>query len=267
MTRVLICFVLAVGLTAADAPDPFAGAKRLKMVTNHGDVVLEVWPAVAPATVANFVDLAMGTKKGIQRNFFDGLTFHRVIAGFMIQGGCPLGTGTGDPGYKFDDEISAAALGLDKEQTLVGNGLNQRCQYQQRDFMQRVVLPRMAKQGDKAGLPDPERQKIYQTVLAELKKGYPLSEFYTALGYTYKEGLPSQHPVRGALCMANSGPNTNGSQFFINLVDTPHLAGKHTVFGKVAEGLDVIDKIGQQPVGAGAKPNTPVTITSIRVIE
>jgi peptidyl-prolyl cis-trans isomerase B (cyclophilin B) len=123
--------------------------------TDRGTIRVELAADKAPLTVANFVNLA-------QRGFYDGLKFHRVINDFMVQGGCPQGTGTGGPGYKFEDEAN--------------NGLRHE---------------------------------------------------------------------RGVLSMANAGPNTNGSQFFITHVATPWLDGKHTVFGKVIEGLDVVDAIKQ----------------------
>jgi len=122
--------------------------------TSRGDIVLELHADKTPKTVANFVKL-------VKEGFYDGLKFHRVIEDFMIQGGCPQGTGTGDPGYKFDDEF------------------------------------------------DPSLK----------------------------------HDVPGILSMANSGPNTNGSQFFITHVPTPWLDGKHSVFGKVTEGQSVVDSI------------------------
>jgi len=123
--------------------------------TDRGPIRIELYPDKAPLTVANFVNLA-------QRGFYNGLNFHRVINDFMVQGGCPQGTGTGGPGYKFEDEAN--------------NGVGHE---------------------------------------------------------------------RGVLSMANAGPNTNGSQFFITHVATPWLNGKHTVFGKVVEGLDVVDSIRQ----------------------
>ena len=123
--------------------------------TDRGPIKVELKPEQAPLTVANFVNLA-------RRGFYDGLNFHRVIDDFMIQGGCPQGTGTGGPGYKFEDEAR--------------NGLGHE---------------------------------------------------------------------RGVLSMANAGPNTNGSQFFITHVATPWLDGKHTVFGKVVEGMDAVDAVRQ----------------------
>jgi peptidyl-prolyl cis-trans isomerase B (cyclophilin B) len=123
--------------------------------TDRGPIRVELFADKAPLTVANFVNLA-------KRGFYDGLNFHRVIKDFMVQGGCPQGTGTGGPGYKFEDEAN--------------NGVRHE---------------------------------------------------------------------RGVLSMANAGPNTNGSQFFITHVATPWLDGKHTVFGKVVDGLDVVDKVAQ----------------------
>ena len=123
--------------------------------TDRGPIKVELFPDKAPLTVANFVNLA-------RRGFYDGLNFHRVIPDFMIQGGCPEGSGRGGPGYKFEDEA--------------GNGVGHE---------------------------------------------------------------------RGVLSMANAGPNTNGSQFFITHVATPWLNGKHTVFGKVVEGIEAVDKVEQ----------------------
>lgn len=127
---------------------------KVTMETTAGTIELELYPQHAPLTVNNFVFLA-------NQGFYDGVSFHRVIANFVIQGGDPTGSGAGGPGYKFKDE-------------------------------------------------------------------------------TY--GNPLKH-VRGAISMANSGANTNGSQFFIAHSSQPHLDGKHTVFGKVTSGLDVVDKV------------------------
>ena len=143
--------------------------------TNHGSIQLELFDEEAPQTVANFRTLA-------SEGFYDGLVFHRVIGNFMIQGGCPNGTGTGGPGYTFDDEFN-------------------------------------------------------------------------------------EHPiVRGTLAMANAGPNTNGSQFFIVTAEaTPWLDGKHTAFGRVLDGMDVIDAIEAQPTDARDKPIDDVRMERVVV--
>ena len=129
---------------------------QVSIETSRGTIELELFPQHAPITVNNFVFL-------VQDGFYDGITFHRVISSFMIQGGDPTGSGRGGPGYRFEDEF----------------------------------------------------------------KGNPL------------------HHERGVISMANAGPGTNGSQFFITHGPQPHLDGKHTVFGKVTKGLDVVDAIEQ----------------------
>lgn len=152
--------------------------------TTMGDFTAELYAKECPETVWNFVNLAEGrqeTEKG--GNFYDGIIFHRVIEGFMIQGGCPMGKGFGGPGYQFGDEFNP-----------------------------------------------------------ELK-----------------------HDSEGILSMANAGPGTNGSQFFVTLGPTPHLNGAHTVFGKVIEGMDVVKKIGSTPTGAMDRPVEDVVINTIEV--
>ncbi len=147
------------------------------MHTSEGDIALEFFDEDAPKTVENFRKLAAD-------GFYDGLTFHRVIKDFMIQGGCPLGTGTGGPGYTFEDEFN--------------------------------------------------HHKV----------------------------------VRGALAMANAGPNTNGSQFFIVTTDAaPWLDGKHTVFGEVTDGLDVVDRLEAAPTDGRDAPTEPLVIESIELAE
>jgi cyclophilin family peptidyl-prolyl cis-trans isomerase len=141
--------------------------------TNHGPINVELFPDDAPKTVANFVKLA-------NDGFYEGVVFHRVIPGFMIQGGDPTGTGSGGPGYQFEDEFNDNKV------------------------------------------------------------------------------------ERGALAMANAGPNTNGSQFFIVTADAcPWLDGKHTVFGRVTSGMDVVDTIEQVDTGPGDKPREDVRIESV----
>ena len=142
-----------------------------EFVTSEGNFTIRLFDAEAPNTVANFVGLAEGSKEWtdprtgqkVKQPYYDGIIFHRVIDGFMIQGGDPLGTGTGGPGFKFGDEFSVQA----------------------------------------------------------------------------------RHSKSGMLSMANAGPNTNGSQFFITHVETPWLDGKHTVFGRVLSGLEAVDSVQQ----------------------
>ncbi len=152
--------------------------------TNQGTFEAELYAKECPETVWNFINLAEGRQETERDgNFYDGLIFHRVIAGFVIQGGCPSGTGTGGPGYRFDDEFDSSL----------------------------------------------------------------------------------RHNSEGIFSMANAGPGTNGSQFFITLGPTPHLDNNHSVFGKVTEGMDVVRKIGSTKTGPGDRPVEDVVMEKVTI--
>lgn len=149
--------------------------------TTEGRFKARLFQDEAPKTVQNFTDLAEGTKTG--KPFYDGLVFHRVIPDFMIQGGCPEGSGRGGPGYKFADEFHASL----------------------------------------------------------------------------------RHTKPGLLSMANSGPNTNGSQFFVTVAATSWLDSRHAIFGEVIEGYDVVEKISKMPRDAQDRPNREVKINTLKI--
>jgi len=237
--------------------------------TTLGNIEVELFQDEAPKTVANFIGLAEGTKefkdsktgKKVKRPFYDGLIFHRVIKNFMIQGGCPLGNGRGGAGYTFADEIDAKALGLDKIKAIDPHkGPNPYLMIRSKEEYQRnILMPLFRKMNINSQEELDKRKKEVQARLDNLT----LKEAYENMGYVYSENGSKHPPVRGSLAMANAGPNTNGSQFFINLVDTDWLTGRHTVFGKVVKGMDVVDKIGAVEVDSRQKPVKDVTIISI----
>lgn len=152
--------------------------RKIKFTTNKGVFVAEMFEDKAPLTTKNFIEL-------VEKGFYDGIIFHRVIDGFMIQGGDPTGTGMGGPGYKIEDEFG--------------------------------------------------------------------------------EGL--KHDDEGILSMANAGPNTGGSQFFITLAPTPWLNGHHAIFGKVVEGMDVVRLIGVVPTDFRDRPREAVTMEKVEVVK
>jgi peptidyl-prolyl cis-trans isomerase B (cyclophilin B) len=195
------------------------GKHTVVLKTSKGDITLQLDADAAPKTVTNFITLA---KNGT----YNGLTFHRVIPGFMIQGGDPKGDGTGGTsifGETFEDEINADSYGLG-EKTIA-------------ESTNATDLP-----------PDIAKMTV--------------KEFYEKKGYTYNSALKSLPMVRGAIAMANRGPNTNGSQFFIiQAQETAWLNGQHTVFGNVTKGLDVVDAIANAPRDSSDKPNEPITYT------
>jgi len=225
------------------------------IATTAGDLVVELYPESAPRTVQNFIDLAQGEKEFVsekgtieKRPFYDGLKFHRVIADFMAQGGCPKGDGTGGPGYRFEDEINGKALGLDK--LLIKDARQYEVHLQRLVFRENNIQNRNAYEEKRA------------EIEALLQKGMEISvlEILYRNGYRFNEVVPSKPAIRGSLAMANAGPNTNGSQFFINQVDTPHLNGLHTVFGGLVEGFDVLDKIIE-------KGNSQTTMKKIFIVD
>lgn len=201
-TKAFVAVLFFSALAIAAAADKPPAAKWTKMAqegkdlyatlkTSEGEIVVQLFSKDAPKTVANFVGLASGekewtnpkTQEKSHRPLYDGTIFHRVIPNFMIQGGDPLGNGTGDPGYKFEDEFKS--------------GLT----------------------FDKVGL----------------------------------------------LAMANSGPATNGSQFFITVATTPWLNNKHTIFGEVISGYDVVEKISKVPTGPANRPSKDVVLNKVTV--
>ncbi|MDF1591567.1 MAG: peptidylprolyl isomerase [Desulfobacterales bacterium] len=269
---ILFALLLCLYVTVAA---PLTAAENQKnpvyvIKTSSGDILLELFAKEAPETVKNFIALTEGrkeytdpkTKVKVKKHFYDNLIFHRVIKDFMIQGGCPQGDGTGGPGYTFDDEINATALGLDKIKAVQPDGtVHPSLLVRSReDFSQIVVMPLARKMGITSQQQFQDRIQEIQQKVSELS----LKDCYENLGYRYNDKLKSTPPLRGVIAMANTGANSNGSQFFINLVDTPWLAGKHTVFGKVIQGMEVADKIAEMPVDENSKPQKAVRILSIR---
>ncbi len=237
------------------------GDKTVIIKTNKGEITLELFTDLAPKTVANFVDLASGKKTG--KPFYDGLIFHRVIKDFMIQGGCPNGTGTGGPGYTFEDEC------YDEGELLTGAVDSQEKALQ---VFQAVLVPYLQKNGQKSN------QEIMELVTecGNKQSGAPLMgktvEDYLALTDQKDEKFYGKGKLKagveyGTICMANSGPNTNGSQFFIvtKKDGCDWLNGKHTVFGKVVDGMDVVLKIQDVKVGAQDRPIEKVVLEKVIV--
>ena len=259
---------LTVNISREDFANPL-----VQIETSLGIIILELFPKEAPQAVANFIGLAEGSKAFIDplsgeattRPFYDGLTFHRVIKDFMIQGGSPTSFGDGHPGYQFDDEINARSLGLDKMLVIGDNGIPHPLLgiQTQTDFQQQVLGPLY----QSMNLNSQAELEANIDEIDEYLRSLNLKQNYENQGYQYTETVISRRPVRGVIAMANSGPNTNGSQFFINLIDTPWLTGKHTVFGKVRAGLEVLDDIGNVQVDSQSRPFREVTILSVRLLQ
>lgn len=256
--------IVACAVATAAAPAPEWKAKLLdrrnpvvRLVTTQGDISVELLPKAAPRTVANFLGLAEGRKsftdpvtgKNVRRRFYDGTLFFRVIPDFMIQGGDRKNDGTGSPGYSFADEISAAALGLDRApaprvpqiyQQIARDNVFRRHGIHDQASFDRVN----AEVG--ADTMIQELQSEYRSLVSRLDS-LSLRQVYEMTGYVYQDTLPSLPVTRGVMAMANAGPNTNGSQFFLTDADCMFLNGKHTVFGRVIGGQEVIARIARVP--------------------
>ncbi len=237
--------------------------------TSSGDIVVELFADSAPETVANFIGLSEGTKeftdsttnKKIKKPFYNDLIFHRIIKDFMIQGGCPLGNGTGGPGYTFQDEIDASGLGLDKMQAIdPEKGVHPYLMVKNEDDYRRNIIAPLFQ---KLNITSQEELDKKKDDISKALQAMTVQDVMENMGYVYSKKGSSHPPSRGCLAMANAGPGTNGSQFFINLVDTDWLIGKHTVFGKVIQGMDVVDKLGLIEVNSASKPVKDVKIISI----
>jgi peptidyl-prolyl cis-trans isomerase A (cyclophilin A) len=270
---IIIFLLIILPVAAFGAPDNEEKNPICIIKTSNGDIYIELFKNDAPKTVQNFIGLAEGKKeftglkdgKKVKRPFYDDLIFHRVIKNFMIQGGCPRKDGTGGPGYSFEDEINANALGLDDIKVMQeGGGVHPYLLIRSQADFQRTVLMPLYRQ---MKITSREQYESRKQEIQERMKQLTLKACYENLGYRYDDTLKSQAPKRGMLAMANSGPNTNGSQFFINLIDTPWLTGKHTVFGKVIKGMEIIDEIGETPVDNNNRPIKEVLIHTIRLID
>ncbi len=244
----------------------------VEIQTSMGSMILELFPNEAPETVANFIGLAQGEKPFedpetgvmVSRPFYDGLMFHRVIDGFMIQGGSPTGIGNGTPGYSFNDEINARSLGLDRMQAIDDEGIpHPFLRIASQTQFQAVILEPLFTEMNINSQEDIENN---YAAIEERINSLTVKDVYENQGYEYTETLNSRMPVRGVIAMANAGPNSNGSQFFINLIDTEWLAGKHTVFGRVRQGMEILDEIGGTPVDEQDRPLQDVRIIQVKVL-
>jgi peptidyl-prolyl cis-trans isomerase A (cyclophilin A) len=182
----------------------------------------------------------------------------------MIQGGSPTGIGNGTPGYSFKDEINARSLGLDRMLAIDEEGIpHPFLRIASQTQFQAVILEPLFAEMNISSQEDLENN--YATI-EESINSLTIKDVYENQGYEYTETLSSRMPVRGVIAMANAGPNSNGSQFFINLIDTEWLAGKHTVFGRIRQGMDILDEIAVTPVDEQDRPIQDVRIIQVRVL-
>jgi cyclophilin family peptidyl-prolyl cis-trans isomerase len=225
--------------------------------TTRGDFVVELYPQETPRLVAGFLDLA-------GEGYYDGLPLHRVVRDFLVQGGSPDGSAEGGPGFVLPDEMSATSLGLDTMPLIDVEGrphpwLGVR---NDDDFRSKVLEPLYLSMGILSEDSLARRLSEVDTRLRSMS----LQDFYEMQGWRYTRAR-TRPPLRGSLVMANRGPGTNGSQFFVPLADLEWLSGKASVIGQVRGGMDVVDTIGRLPVDATQRPLEGVTVLLIRQVQ
>ena len=222
--------------------------------TSAGPIYIEMLPAEAPENVARFIEFTVGevplteTDSTLTANprYDNGSQFHRVIPNFIIQAGSPEHNAHGRPRDYLADEINASALGLDRLPVILQAGkinpiLNTNSQ---QEFASRVLEPLYRQ----LGIDTPEQLETEESAIIDALQSLTVMRLYEYEGYRYQSRYPTRAITRGIVALANDGPNRNGPEFFISLIDAPWLDGRYTVIGRVVEGMETADDIGDKPV-------------------
>ena len=242
----------------------------IRISTSKGEMYLELYPLEAPNNVENFIALAEGEKEftnlktgePIQSRYYNGMRFHRVVPGFIIQAGSPAINPLGLQVSLLNDEINANALGLDQIPALNPDGsfadvLNIESKP---DFHEEILTPLYSQRN----ITDVEAALSRQYQVLETLQELSVKSVYENQGYRYDDSLESRPIERGTVALANSGPDSNGSEFFISLTAAEWLWGKYTVIGKVVEGQEVMDSIGNTAIDPGQFSSLSTLIYSVR---
>jgi len=222
--------------------------------TSAGPIYIEMLPAEAPENVARFIEFTVGEVPLIETDstltvsprYYNGSRFHRVIPDFIIQAGSPEHNAHGRPRDYLADEINASALGLDRLPVILQAGeinpiLNTDSQ---QEFASRVLEPLYRQ----LGIDSPEQLETEESAIIDALQSLTVMRLYEYEGYRYQNRYPTRAITRGIVALANDGPNRNGPEFFISLSDAPWLDGRYTVIGRVVEGMETADSIGDKPI-------------------
>ncbi len=222
--------------------------------TSAGPIYIEMLPAEAPDNVARFIEFTVGEVPLTETNstltasprYYNGSQFHRVIPNFIIQAGSPEHNAHGRPRDYLADEINATALGLDRLPVILQAGeinpiLNADSQ---QEFASRVLEPLYRQ----LGIESPEQLETEESAIIDALQSLTVMRLYEYEGYRYQNRYPTRAITRGVVALANDGPNRNGPEFFISLSDAPWLDGRYTVIGRVVEGMETADGIGDKPI-------------------
>ena len=242
----------------------------VRISTSQGEIYLELFPLEAPSNVENFIALAEGEKEftnqdtgaPIQARYYNGMRFHRVVPGFIIQAGSPAYNALGLQVNLVDDEINANALGLNRISALNTDGsfadvLNIQSKL---GFHEAILTPLYSQRN----ITDIEAALSRQYQILETLQNLSVKSVYENQGYRYDDSLQSRPIERGTVALANSGPDSNGPEFFISFVAAERLSGKYTVIGKVVEGQEVMDSIGNTAIDPDQFSSLSTLIYSVR---
>ena len=242
----------------------------IRISTSQGEIYLELFPFEAPRNVENFIALAEAEKEFtnpdtgelIQARYYNGMRFHRVVPGFVIQAGSPVYNPLGVQVTLLNDEINADALGLDQISALNPDGsfadvLNIESRS---DFHEDILTPLYSQRN----ITDVEAAVNSQYQVFKALQNLSIKAVYENQGYRYDDSRKSRPIERGTVALANSGPDSNGPEFFISLTAAASLSGKYTVIGEVVEGQEVMDRIGNTPIEPDQFSSLSTLIYSVR---
>ncbi|NKB31509.1 MAG: hypothetical protein GKR91_00205 [Pseudomonadales bacterium] len=273
----LFCTIIVSAQLRADALSAQAAMEDrsnplILLSTSTGDIFIELLPNEAPNNVENFLALAHGEVEFIDPNsntrfkprYFDGMQFHRVVPEFVVQAGSPFYNPLGAPDNLLQDEINADSLGLDRLPVMDEQGnfnpiLNIGNRVEFHDVLLKSLFNSMNIESEAEML-----EQQYEVL--EILQGLTVKQAYENQGYRYTDNTPTRGIIRGVVALANAGPNQNGPEFFIALQDSPWLNGKHTVIGRVVEGLETADAIGSTEIDPISPSRFSTLIYSLRRI-
>jgi peptidyl-prolyl cis-trans isomerase A (cyclophilin A) len=272
---VLLLLPLLIGVVEADTASALQAMDSrsnplLLIDSDQGNIYVELFSNEAPRNVANLQALVEGeveiadfeNSSVFTPRYFDGMRLHRVIKGLLIQTGSPHRNAFGSPGESIPDEINATGLGLADQPSVMPDGsFNPILQISDRVALEEKLLLPLYKQMD---IGNEQAISQQQNAIDQRLRSMTIKQAYENLGYSYTERFPTRPITRGIVAMANTGPNSNGTEFFISVSDAPWLNGLYTVVGQVVEGMEIVDRINQKAVDVSAEPNAGALIYNIR---
>jgi len=244
----------------------------IQLDTARGDIFIELLPREAPANVERILALVRGELEiddpvngfSFRPRYYDGMRFHRVVPNFVIQTGAAVNHPLGEPGEPLADEINADSLGLDQQPVMFEDGsFNELLGVANREVFEEQILAPLYSE---LAINSPEILENRQYQVLDRLQSLSVKALYELQGYRYRSDIPTRPIERGIVALANRGPDSNSGEFFISLDNEPTLTGKYTVIGRVVEGMDVADAIGNSPIDPQRYSRLSTVIYSARQV-